>query len=222
MRARALPTTSGVTASRCDGFGSSSIRTLRPSGYDRSYAVPRWYLTSPDADHAAPPAAWSRAVPKNSRKMTSMGFRTTLHSTLRRPRCGMPMMTSVTPQSVAASTMVFMPPIMDSQPSRPKRLAVLNLVARTFSNFSAKARRSRTCVRSSSVSGFRGTSMRDRSQFCLQRFVMCSASTPTVPQYVSRRKSSSSASVVRPSSFTSALPRRPATCVEIKFTARSS
>ena len=171
------------------------------------------------------------------------------------------MMTSVTPQSVAASTMVFMPPIMDSQPSRPKRLAVLNLVARTFSNFSAKARRSRTCVRSSSVSGFRGTSMRDRSQFCLQRFVMCSASTPTVPQYlcgtqiygafvldrrvdrhaidatparrpdalvdfhtaryVSRRKSSSSASVVRPSSFTSALPRRPATCVEIKFAARS-
>ena len=99
-------------------------------------------------------------------------------------RCGMPMMTSVTPQSVAASTMVFMPPIMDSQPSRPKRLAVLNLVARTFSNFSAKARRSRTCVRSSSVSGFRGTSMRDRSQFCLQRFVMCSASTPTVPQYL--------------------------------------
>jgi hypothetical protein len=96
----------------------------------------------------------------------------------------MPMMTSVTPQSVAASTMVFMPPIMDSQPSRPKRLAVLNLVARTFSNFSAKARRSRTCVRSSSVSGFRGTSMRDRSQFCLQRFVMCSASTPTVPQYL--------------------------------------
>jgi len=41
-------------------------------------------------------------------------------------------------------------------------------------------------------------------------------------RYVSRRKSSSSASVVRPSSFTSALPRRPATCVEIKFTARSS
>mmetsp|Transcript_31414 Transcript_31414/g.106484 ORF Transcript_31414/g.106484 Transcript_31414/m.106484 type:complete len:242 (-) Transcript_31414:490-1215(-) len=223
MRARALPMTNGFTASRCDGFGRSSTWTRRPSGYARSYDVPRWYLTSPEDDQSPAPASSSLwAVPMNSRKMTSMGLRTTLQSTLSRPRCGMPMMTSDTPQSVAASTMIFMPGIMDSHPSNPKRFAVLNLVARIVSNFSAYAKRSSTCFRSSRLRGALGVSRRLRSQFCLFRSVMCSASMPKVPQYVSWRKSASSRNVVMPSSLTSALPSRPATADPVAVVRRSS
>mmetsp|Transcript_23832 Transcript_23832/g.76610 ORF Transcript_23832/g.76610 Transcript_23832/m.76610 type:complete len:215 (-) Transcript_23832:932-1576(-) len=187
MRARALPTTRGSTASKCDGFGKTSMYTRRPSGYARSNDVPRWYLTSPDEDQSSsesPTTARSRWcwVPKNSRKMTSTGLRRTLQRTLSRPRWGMPMITSETPCSVAASTMTFMPGIIDSTPSKPKRFAVLNFVARTASNFSLKASLSRTCSRSSLGKGGWGTSILDRSQLSFWRSVMCSVSTPTVPQ----------------------------------------
>mmetsp|Transcript_23826 Transcript_23826/g.94460 ORF Transcript_23826/g.94460 Transcript_23826/m.94460 type:complete len:328 (+) Transcript_23826:2274-3257(+) len=228
MRARALPTTSGSTASRCDGFGNTSMWTRRPSGYARSKDVPRWYLTSPDDDQSwsspSCAAAGDLSVPANSRKITSTGLRTTLHNTLRRPRCGMPTMTSVTPSTVAASTMTFMPGIIDSTPSSPKRLAVLNFVASTASNFSEKARRSSTCSRSSRSSGASGTSMRDRSQLSLWRSVMCSVSTPTVPQYVARRKSTNSRNVVSPSKLTSAEPNKPATAddVDANWSGRSA
>ena len=46
-RARTLPTTTGSTASRCDGLGWSERWTCRPA-ISTSVLVPRWYFTSPE------------------------------------------------------------------------------------------------------------------------------------------------------------------------------
>ena len=91
----------------------------------------------------------------------------------------MPMMTSVTPQSVAASTMVFMPPIMDSQPSRPKRLAVGYLLARNDSKWSDQQRRSSIRSFSSWVNSIcSDVSICSRIQFTCSWSQMCMYSTP--------------------------------------------
>src|SRR5437762_3937517 len=45
--ARTLPSTTGSTASRCDGLAANDRCTLRPP-ISRSPEVPRWYLTSPE------------------------------------------------------------------------------------------------------------------------------------------------------------------------------
>mmetsp|Transcript_61349 Transcript_61349/g.168427 ORF Transcript_61349/g.168427 Transcript_61349/m.168427 type:complete len:211 (-) Transcript_61349:344-976(-) len=154
---------------------------------------------------------WSRCTPRNSLNTSSIGLRRTLARTLRRPRCGMPTTTSSTPSSVTLSTMVLRPGIIDSTPSRPKRLADAKRIPRIDSNFSEYARRSRIMAFSSLVKGVGCTSIRLRIQFSFSRSCTCSHSTPMVEQYVSWRKSTNSWSVVWPSPSTSALPRRPAT-----------
>ena len=45
--ARTLPSTTGFTASRCEGLGASERWTLLPSN-ERSDEAPRWYFTSPE------------------------------------------------------------------------------------------------------------------------------------------------------------------------------
>ena len=67
--ARALPSTTGSTASRCDGLGNSDRWTLLPSN-SRSDEVPRWYLTSPEP----PTSAGLVAPPANSWKIGAVGL----------------------------------------------------------------------------------------------------------------------------------------------------
>ena len=62
--ARTLPTTTGLTASRCDGLAVRLRWTMRPPGISRSVEVPRWYLTSPE-----PSTSSITASPWNSEKI---------------------------------------------------------------------------------------------------------------------------------------------------------
>ena len=62
--ARTLPSTTGLTASRCEGLAVRLRCTVPPSGSSRSVEVPRWYLTSPE-----PSTASVTAPPWNSEKI---------------------------------------------------------------------------------------------------------------------------------------------------------
>ena len=103
--------------------------------------MPRWYLTSPEPEKSCSFAS-GVATPWNSLKICSIGLRTTLASTLSRPRCGMPITMFSTPCSVAVSMSSFMPTMSTSQPSRPKRFAVEYLFARNDSKWSDQHSRS--------------------------------------------------------------------------------
>mmetsp|Transcript_9454 Transcript_9454/g.33262 ORF Transcript_9454/g.33262 Transcript_9454/m.33262 type:complete len:434 (+) Transcript_9454:909-2210(+) len=206
--ARTLPTTTGFTASKWLGFASSDRCTFCPLGYVRSKDVPRWYLTSPEplqspvSSSAAVSAAW---MPWNSRKMSSLGLRMTLDSMLRRPRCGMPITTSLQPCSTLVSMVALMPAMSESQPSRPNRLAAEYFCARKRSKWSENATRSKICAFSSLVYGVGLTSMRSRSQLHVSRSWMCMYSHPILSQYALRNDLSRSPSFAR-----RAVPRNPA------------
>ena len=118
-RARTLPTTTGSTASRCDGLGCSERWTVRPST-SMSVEVPRWYFTSPE------PCTSSglKLSPPNSLNTAVNGFLTMLTSVFSRPRCGMPMAISRTPSRAAVRMIACSAGMVLSPPSRPKRLVV--------------------------------------------------------------------------------------------------
>lgn len=46
-----LPYTTGLTASKCDGFGNIVILMWCPSGNYWSLVTPKWYFTSPILPH---------------------------------------------------------------------------------------------------------------------------------------------------------------------------
>ena len=70
-----------------------------------------------------------------------------LASTLRRPRCAMPMQTSSRPSSAARDSIASSSAMTDSPPSSEKRFWPTNLVCRKVSNASAalSRRRMRSC-----------------------------------------------------------------------------
>eukprot|EP01139_Manchomonas_bermudensis_P010692 Amastigsp_a340901_14.p3 type:complete len:188 gc:universal Amastigsp_a340901_14:933-370(-) len=147
--ARALPSTTGLTASRCEGLASSVMWMFLPvRSLTRSYEAPRWYLTSPEPSCSS--VGWK--TPANSRKILSIGLRTTFARTLRRPRCGIPMTTVSTPKSDEQSMSSFSPGMSASPPSSPKRFSTPNFFARNASNWSDHTRRSRRCFLCASVS----------------------------------------------------------------------
>ena len=103
-----------------------------------------------------------------------MGLRITLASTLRRPRWGIPITIDSTPRSADVSMSAFMPGISASQPSSPKRLAAVYLLARNDSNISDHVSRSRMLSFFSAVyAGGSAVSRRARSQLHLSRSGMC-------------------------------------------------
>ena len=95
-RARTLPTTTGSTASRCEGLGCSDRCTMRPP-ISMSVEVPRWYFTSPEPCTSSGLAALALELGEDRGK----GFFTMLTSMFSRPRCAMPMAISLTPRPAA-------------------------------------------------------------------------------------------------------------------------
>ena len=83
--ARTLPSTTGLTISRCDGLAVSERCTLLPSN-SRSDEAPRWYFTSPEPSTSS----GFDEPPLNSWKIARCGLPMTWESTLSRPRCAMP------------------------------------------------------------------------------------------------------------------------------------
>ncbi len=88
-RARTEPSTTGLTASRCDGL-NASVRCIGPPGVITSDEKPWWYFTSPAESSCA-------CLPSNSENRSAGILPSVLTSTLRRPRCAMPITISCTP-----------------------------------------------------------------------------------------------------------------------------
>ena len=177
MRARAMPSTTGSTASRCDGFAASPTGSVAPERDSNTPSAPRWYLTSPE-----PWIESGSTYPSNSRKSCAYDLPTMLASTLSRPRCDMPITAESRPWSAACSRMASRIGISDSAPSRPKRFWPRYLVPRNFSNASAALSRSRMW-RWSSTGSLEGA---PSTCSWIQRFSsgswMCMYSMPTVRQ----------------------------------------
>ena len=95
-------------------------------------SAPRWYFTSPE-----PCAAAGFMLPSNSVKIFEYGLPTMLASTLRRPRCGMPMTTSSSSCSAHWSMTASIIGMTASAPSSEKRFWPTYLVCRNVSNASA-------------------------------------------------------------------------------------
>lgn len=72
--------------------------------------------------------------PANCVNIWGNGLRHTLAKTLRRPRCGIPIITDSTPSSVETSITSFMAGINISPPSRPKRFSDEYFLAKKASN----------------------------------------------------------------------------------------
>ena len=84
--ARAMPSSTGLTASRCEGFAATDTLILSPEPATNSPSAPRWYFTSPE-----PWTVRGSMLPSNSRKIWLYFLPTMLASMLSRPRWAMPM-----------------------------------------------------------------------------------------------------------------------------------
>ncbi len=112
--ARAIPSSTGSTASRCDGFDASSTSTSVPARMGYLPLMPTWYCASPD-----PWIEVGSTSPSNSRKMRSYGLPITFASTFSLPRCGMPNIAFSTPSAAPSSSSASTIGIRLSPPSRP-------------------------------------------------------------------------------------------------------
>ncbi len=126
-----MPTTTGSTASRCEGLGAIFIFTDFWFTSLRVVVKPKWYFTSPSKSSSA------NSFPSNSEKICDAGFPNTLVSTLSRPRCAMPKTTSSTPISVPRWSIKSRPGIKASAPSMEKRFWPTNLVFKKDSKATA-------------------------------------------------------------------------------------
>ena len=110
--ARTTPSTTGSTASRCDGFDSTCTAIGRPASDWRTVRAPWWYLTSPSS---AGKSGWT--TPSKPEKMRSAALPTTLARMLSRPRWDIPITTSSIWRLAARSTRRSRRGIVVSQPS---------------------------------------------------------------------------------------------------------
>mmetsp|Transcript_47381 Transcript_47381/g.111708 ORF Transcript_47381/g.111708 Transcript_47381/m.111708 type:complete len:218 (-) Transcript_47381:498-1151(-) len=168
--------------------------------------MPRWYLTSPEPSTSPVVSSDATGPDMNSLKISSIGLRMTLARMLRRPLCGIPNVMLSHPISTALSIMALTPGMVDSTPSRPKRLVTPYLVARKDSKCVAKTRRSYMFRMSDFFHWYlSATSNLLRIQFACSMSGMCMNSTPMVPQYALLSVSTISRSVCgRPSASTPA------------------
>src|SRR2546423_5975972 len=143
--ARTIPSSTGSTASRWDGFATTETPIeCSPSGVLYLPTWPRWYLTSPE-----PCAVFGSRCPSNSEKIFSYGLPTMLASTLSRPRWAMPMTTSSRLSAAAWDNTSSSSGIRLSEPSSENRRCPTYLVCRKVSNASAALSRLRPCLCSS-------------------------------------------------------------------------
>ncbi|RPK91261.1 hypothetical protein EES46_11050 [Streptomyces sp. ADI98-10] len=179
--ARAMPSRTGSTASRCEGLAASETLICSPSRPVKVPSAPRWYLTSPE-----PCIERGSRLPSNSRKICAYDLPTMFARTFSRPRWAMPMTTSSRRASAAESSTASSSGMTDSPPSSENRFWPTYFVCRNVSNASAafSRRRMRSC---SSRSGFgRGRSTRSWSHLRCFGSWMCMNSMPVVRQYDSR------------------------------------
>ncbi|PWC78652.1 hypothetical protein TSH64_31485 [Azospirillum sp. TSH64] len=177
--ARTLPSTTGLTHSRWDGLAVSDRWTMLPLK-SRSDEVPRWYFTSPEP--------WTSSgldgLPWNSEKTAEKGLPMKLVSMFRRPRWAMPTTASFRPSWPPRFRICSSAGIIDSPPSRPKRLVPVYFSCRNFSKPSAAVSRSRMARLPFTVKSvwLRPPSMRSWIQAFSSGSWMCMNSTPIVPQ----------------------------------------
>ena len=125
-----------------------------------------------------------KLLPPNSLKMAVNGLRTMFTSVFSRPRCGMPITTSVAPPAAATSIMACNAGIVTSPPSSPKRFVPTKRFWQNASNPSASV----NCCRiarfaSTSIPLTQGAaSIRRWIQFFWSGSWMCMNSTPIGPQ----------------------------------------
>ena len=172
-----MPSSTGSTASRCDGFAATETLMFAPAPAVNSPSAPRWYFTSPE-----PWTVRGSMLPSNSRKIWEYFLPTMLASTLSRPRWAMPIVTSSSSASAAASQISSITGMVVSPPSRLNRFWPTNLVCRNVSNASAwlSFSRIRSC---SSRGGFTcGCSTRSWIQRRCSGSMMCMYSMPVVRQ----------------------------------------
>lgn len=152
--------------------------------------------------------------------MVVIGLRITFPKTFNLPLCGIPIINECAPNSLARSIASFNAGTTASPPSKPNRFEVLNLCAKNDSKVSAKHKRSKMCIFfSRSLAKKLGCSTRSRIQLHCCVDPICIYSTPMVPQYVSRRRSSTLRNVTFPGMLvkSSRKPLLPPVCTPLKF-----
>src|SRR6516225_5577322 len=122
--------------------------------------------------------------PLNSWKMARCGLPITCANTLSRPRWAMPMTMSFTPSAPPRLMICSSAGIIDSAPSRPKRLVPVNFKSQNFSKPSASISLLRIARLPSRVNviSLSGPSMRAWIQLFCAGSEMCMNSTPSVWQ----------------------------------------
>ena len=178
-RARAIPSTTGFTASRWLGLGDRVMRTGPPFADSWVPWAPRWYFTSPE-----PWGIPGSGFPWNSLKIREYGFPMFWVTTFSRPRWLMPRTISSTPSAAADSSSRSTTGMSVSPPSRLNRLWPTYRAWRNFSNDSERSSFLSTRFRSSVSRGseLRVGSMRSWSHFFCSGSWMCMYSTPIRPQ----------------------------------------
>ena len=112
-RARTEPSTTGFTASRCDGL-NASVMCIGPPGVTTSDEKPWWYFTSPAS------SSWV-CLPSNSENRSRGILPKVLTRTFSRPRCAIPITVSCTPAAPAIWIRWSSIGIIVSPPSPEKR-----------------------------------------------------------------------------------------------------
>ena len=152
--ARVRPSTTGSTASRWLGLATRRTPTL-PFAVVRVPCAARWYLTSPVPPSGSAVTASIVRSPSNSRRMYSYGIPIVCASTLRRPRCAIPITTSCAPPSEASSIVSSSIGIITSSPSSENCFCPRNRLRRKRSIPSTSQRRRKSARRCSSGNGCR-------------------------------------------------------------------
>ena len=142
--ARTMPSSTGSTASRCEGLATSETSICSPSGRGERALGAQVVLHVAGAVHVAGVDGCPRTRGRSGRS----DLPTMLASTLRRPRCGMPMHDLVEPGARRRSASTASSSGMtDSPPSSENRFWPTYLVCRNVSKASAalSRRRMRSC-----------------------------------------------------------------------------
>ena len=121
-RALTEPSTTGLTISRCEGL-NDRLRWTGPPGVVMSLEKPWWYFTSPEGRLSG--AVWSNSANRFLGILPRV-----LTSTLRRPRCAMPITISCTPVSPARWMNSSIEAMKLSPPSSENRFWPTYLVCR--------------------------------------------------------------------------------------------
>ena len=130
--ARAIPSTTVLTASKCEGFGASVKPTFFPFASVTCEVNPWWYFTSPSKYSIE-----SNSFPSNSEKISFGRFSKIFVNVFKRPRCAIPTTKYSTPSSDPFFTNVSIAGINASPPSIEKRFCPTNFLPKKASKLAA-------------------------------------------------------------------------------------